>query len=129
MVENKITIPYQIRGIKPSDQKKGYVEVVMDPVDMLLYHQDHDSDQTPIQISGFNADGNPFPPEFQHQISQVLKQAMPPFLKNKKPFDPRRLIHIESEIDFLSRDWRYGDIISVTLEKIKKAEEVQQDTE
>jgi hypothetical protein len=129
MVENKIVIPYQIRGIKPSDQKKGYVEVVMEPVDILSYHQDHDSDQPPIQISGFGADGSPFPPEFQQQISQVLRQAMPPFFKNKKHYDPRHLIHIESEIDFISRDWRYGDIINVTLEKIKKAEDVQQDTE
>ena len=129
MVENKITIPYQIKGIKPSDQKKGYVEVVMDPVDALSYHHEHENDQPPIQISGFGPDGSPFPAEFQQQLSQVLRQAMPPFLKHKKPYDPRRLIHIESEIDFLSRDWRYGDIINVTLEKIKKAEEVQQDTE
>ncbi len=129
MVENRITIPYQIKGIKPSEQKKGYVEVVMEPVDTLTYHQEHDSDPSPIQISGFNANGNPFPPELQQQFSQILKQAMPPFFKNKKPYDPRCLIHIESEIDFLSRDWRYGDIINVTLEKIKKAEDVQQDTE
>ena len=129
MVENKITIPYQIKGIKPSDQKKGYVEVVLEPVDILTYHHEHDDDQPPIQITGIGSDGSPFPPEFQHQISQVLKQAMPPFMRNKKPYDPRRLIHIESEIDFLSRDWRYGDIINVTLEKVKKAEDVQQDTE
>ena len=128
MVENKIIIPYQIKGIKPSDQKKGYVEVVLEPVDTLAYHHEHE-EHTPIQITGIGGDGSPFPPEFQQQISQVFKQAMPPFLKNKKPFDPRRLIHIESEIDFLSRDWRYGDIINVTLEKIKRAEDVYQDTE
>ena len=32
MVENKITIPYQIKGIKPSDKIEGYVEVLMEPV-------------------------------------------------------------------------------------------------
>ena len=30
MVENKITIPYQIKGIKPCDKKEGYVEVLME---------------------------------------------------------------------------------------------------
>lgn len=59
----------------------------------------------------------------------MLQQAMPPMFGNKKPYDPRRLIHIESEIDFLSRNWKYGDIIKVTLTKIQKAEDVQQDTE
>jgi len=113
MVEEMITIPYQIKAIKPSEQKKGYVEVVMEPVESLEYHPD----------------GSPFPPEFQNQLTQMLQQAMPPMFKNKKPYDPRSLIHIESEIDFLSRNWKYGDIINVTLKKVKKAEDVQQDTE
>ena len=40
MVENKITIPYHIKGIKPSDKKEGYVEVLMEPVDKIEYTQD-----------------------------------------------------------------------------------------
>jgi len=130
MVEEMITIPYQIKAIKPSEQKKGYVEVVMEPVESLEYHQEnHISSPPPIHISGIGPDGSPFPPEFQNQLTQMLQQAMPPMFKNKKPYDPRRLIHIESEIDFLSRNWKYGDIINVTLKKVKKAEDVQQDTE
>ena len=66
-----------------------------------------------------------FPPGFQEQLNQMLKSAIPPMFKGKKSFDPRRLIHVESEIDFLSRNWKYGDIINVTLEKVKKAEELR----
>jgi hypothetical protein len=130
MVDETITIPYQIKAIKPSEQKKGYVEVVMEPVETLEYHQENQMHNTPpIHISGVGPDGSPFPPEFQNQLTQMLQHAMPPMFKNKKPYDPRRLLHIESEIDFLSRNWKYGDIINVTLKKIKKAEDVQQDTE
>ena len=129
MVEDKITIPYQIKAIKPSEQKKGYVEVIMEPVDTLEYNHDSNIKQPPIQISGFGPNGAPFPQEFQQQLTHILKQAMPPSFMGKKPYDPRRLIHIESEIDFLSRNWKYGDIINITLEKVKKAEEVQHDTE
>ena len=130
MVDETVTITYKIKSIKPSEQKKGYVEVIMEPLESFEYHQENNMDQVPpIQISGIGANGNPFPPEFQNQLTQILQQAMPPLFKNKKPFDPRRLIHIESEIDFLSRNWKYGDIIKVTLKKIKKAEDVQQDTE
>ena len=130
MVDETITIPYKIASIKPSDQKKGYVEVLMEPVEPLDYPQNSHNDQSPpIQISGIGPDGGPFPPEFQNQLTQMLQQAMPPMFKSKKPYDPRRLIHIESEIDFISRNWKYGDIINVTLKKIKKAEDVQQDKE
>lgn len=130
MVDEEITIPYKITAIKPSDQKKGYVEVTMEPVEPMDYPQDNHIDPNPpIHISGIGPDGGPFPPEFQNQLTQMLQQAMPPMFKTKKPYDPRRLIHIESEIDFISRNWKYGDIINVSLKKIKKAEDVQQDKE
>jgi hypothetical protein len=129
MVDESISIPYKIISIKPSEQKKGFVEVIMEPVEPFEYQQENNDTIPPIHISGIGPNGNPFPPEFQNQLTQMLQQAMPPMFKNKKPYDPRRLIHIESEIDFLSRNWKYGDIIKVTLKKIKKAEDVQQDTE
>jgi hypothetical protein len=130
MVDESISIPYKIISIKPSEQKKGFVEVIMEPVEPFEYQQENNMETVPpIHISGVGPNGNPFPPEFQTQLSQILQQAMPPMFKSKKPYDPRRLIHIESEIDFLSRNWKYGDIISVTLKKIKKAEDVQQDIE
>jgi hypothetical protein len=130
MVDESISIAYKIISIKPSEQKKGFVEVIMEPVEPFEYQQENNMESNPpIHISGIGPNGNPFPPEFQNQLSQMLQQAMPPMFKNKKPYDPRRLIHIESEIDFLSRNWKYGDIIKVTLKKIKKAEDVQQDTE
>lgn len=129
MVEDNITIPYQIKAIKPSEHKKGYVEVMMEPVDRIEYHHEQSNDQPPIQISGIGPNGNPFPPEIQQQLSQMMKQVMPPMFKGKKEYDPRRLVHVESEIDFLSRNWKYGDIINVTLRKVKKAEDVEQDTE
>ena len=124
MVENKITIPYQIKGIKPSEKKEGYVEVLMEPVDRLEYNHEENLNNIPIKITGIGPDGSPFPPGIQEQLTQMLKNAMPPMFKGKKYYDPRKLIHVESEIDFLSRNWKYGDIINVTLEKVKKAEEV-----
>ena len=110
MVENKITIPYQIKGIKPCDKIEGYVEVLMEPIDKLEYNGSEISNDIPIKISGIGMDGSSFPPGVQDQLTQVLKNAMPP-------------IHIESEIDFISRKWKYGDIIDITLEKVKTAEE------
>lgn len=125
MAENKITIPYQIKGIKPSDKIEGYVEVIMDPVDKLNYDTKEENTNIPMKITGIGPDGNPFPPGFQQQLSHMLKDAMPPMFKNKNKYDPRRLIHVESEIDFISRNWKYGDIINITLEKVKKAEDVE----
>ena len=123
MVENKITIPYQIKGIKPSDKKEGYVEVLMEPVDKLEYKDDENERNIPIKISSFGTNGSQLPPGFQDQLNQVIKSAMPPMFKGKK-FDPRRLIHVESEIDFIARNWKYGDIIDVTLEKVKHVEDL-----
>jgi hypothetical protein len=128
-VQNKITIPYQIKGIRPSDKKEGYVEVLMEPVDKLEYDNQDKPDNIPIKVIGTGPNGTPFPPEFQQQLTQMLKNAVPPFFHGKKNYDPRKLIHVESEIDFLTRNWKYGDIINVTLEKIKKAEDVEQTKE
>jgi hypothetical protein len=129
MRDEKIVIPYQIKGIKPSEHKQGYVEVLLEPVDKIEYQQQKTSHPPPIQITGVGPNGNIFPPELQQQLSQMLQQAVPPMFKEQKNYDPRRLIHVESEIDFLSRNWKYGDIINVTLEKVRKAEDVEQDVE
>ena len=129
MVEDKITIPYQIKGVKPSEVKNGYVEVLLVPVDKIEYDHPDDKNNVPIKITGLGPGGAPFPPELQQQLTQMLKSAMPPVFKPKKGEDPRNLVHVESEIDFLARNWKYGDIINVTLEKVKHAEEVEQKTE
>jgi len=105
MIENKITIPYQIKGIKPSDRKEGYVEVLMEPVDKIDYDKEKEmSDNIPIQVTGIGPDGSPFPPGFQNHLTQIMKSAIPPMYKGKKCYDPRRLIHVESEIDFLAKN-------------------------
>ena len=129
MAENKVTIPYQIRGIRPSEYKKGYVEVILEPVDSIHFNQDDNSDSPPIKVMGVGPNGTPFPPEFQQQLTQILKSAMPPLFRGERKSDPRRLIHLESEIDFIARNWKYGDIINVTLEKVREAEDVEQVTE
>ena len=121
MVENKITIPYKIIGIKPCANKDGYVEVLMEPIDKLEYNNSNQSNDIPIKITGIGMDGSSFPPGVQDQLTQVLKNAMPPIFKKRSDYDPRRLIHIESEIDFIARNWKYGDIIDITLEKVKTA--------
>ena len=123
MSENKITIPYEIKGIRPCPKKKGYVEVTMVPVDKLEYDKD-DKDEMPVKIMGTGPNGSPFPPEFQKQLSVMLKSVIPSFSR-KDDADPRRFLHVESEIDFLTRGWKYGDIIDITLKKVKAAEDVQ----
>ena len=39
MKENKISLSYQIKSIKPSELKDGYVEVMLEPVDKIEYNQ------------------------------------------------------------------------------------------
>ncbi|UCF13252.1 MAG: hypothetical protein JSW06_03065 [Thermoplasmatales archaeon] len=124
MSENKITIPFQIKGIRPCPNKKGYVEVMMFPVDKLEYDKD-EKEEMPIKVMGTGPDGSPIPPEFQKQLSVMLKSAIPSSFIKKDDSDPRRFLHVESEIDFLARGWKYGDIIDITLKKVKEAEEVQ----
>ena len=124
MSENKITIPYEIKGIRPCPKKNGYVEVTMVPVDKLEYDKD-DKDEMPVKIMGTGPNGSPFPPEFQKQLSVMLKSAMPSSLSQKEDVDPRCFLHVESEIDFLTREWKYGDIIDITMVKVKAAEDVQ----
>jgi hypothetical protein len=124
MSENKITIPYQIKGIRPCPKKKGYVEVMMYPVDKLEYDRD-DKQEMPVKVMGTGPNGSPFPPEFQKQLSVMLKTAIPSSFSQKEDADPRRFLHVESEIDFLARGWKYGDIIDITLKKVKAAEDVQ----
>ncbi len=124
MSENKITIPYQIKGIRPCPKKKGYVEVMMFPVDKLEYDRD-DKEEMPVKVMGTGPNGSPFPPEFQKQLSVMLKTAIPSSFSQKEDADPRRFLHVESEIDFLARGWKYGDIIDITLKKVKAAEDVQ----
>jgi hypothetical protein len=124
MSENKITLPYEIKGIRPCPRKKGYVEVTMYPVDKLEYDKDN-SEDTPVKVMGVGPNGSPIPPEFQKQLSVMLKSAIPTSLGQKEDTDPRRFLHVESEIDFLTRGWKYGDIIDITLKKVKAAEDVQ----
>lgn len=124
MSENKITLPYEIKGIRPCPRKKGFVEVTMIPVDKLEYDKDENKDN-PIKVMGVGPNGAPIPPDFQKQLSVMLKSAMPSSLSQKEDADPRRFLHVESEIDFLPRGWKYGDIIDITLNKVKAAEDVQ----
>lgn len=123
MSENTITIPYQIKSIRPFPKKAGFVEVIMYPVDKLEFDKD-EKEETPIKVVGTGPNGSPFPPELQKQLSVMMKSAIPTFSK-KDISDPRRLLHVESEIDFISRGWKYGDIVEVTLKKVKGAEKVQ----
>jgi hypothetical protein len=105
--------------------KEDHVEVVMVPVEKIEYNQEKPSNNVPISITGIGPSGSPFPPELQNQLSQMLKGALPTMFQDRKGEDPRNIVHIESEIDFLARNWKYGDIINVTLEKVKRAEEVE----
>ena len=124
MSENTITIQYQIKGIRPCPRKNGYVEVMMVPVDKLEFDND-EKEETPIKVMGTGPNGVPIPPEFQKQLSVMLKSAIPSTFSRKDDTDPRRFLHVESEIDFLARGWKYGDIIDITLKKVKEAEKVQ----
>ena len=111
--DNKITILYQIKGIRPSTRKNGYVEVIMSPIDKI----EHEKDDLPIKITGFGPDGDMLPPEMMKQMNQLMIDALPPHMRRREK-DPRTLLHVESEIEFMARGWKYGDTISITLEKV-----------
>jgi len=113
--DNKITILYQIKGIRPSIRKNGYVEVIMSPIDEIEHGKE--KDDLPIKITGFGPDGGMLPPELMKQMNQLMIDALPPHMRQREK-DPRTLLHVESEIEFMARGWKYGDTISITLEKV-----------
>lgn len=112
---NNITILYEIKGIRPSIRKNGYVEVLMSPVDKWNENEKND---LPIKITGIGPDGGMLPPEIMNQMNQLMRDALPPHMRQIHEKDPRTLLHVESEIEFMARGWKYGDTISITLEKI-----------
>ena len=116
MKDNKITILYQIKGIRPSLRKNGYVEVIMSPIDK--WNLEKEEDNLPVKITGIGPDGGMLPPELMKQMNKLMKDALPPHLRQRHEKDPRTLLHVESEIEFMARGWKYGDTISITLEKI-----------
>lgn len=113
--DNKITILYQIKGIRPSVRKNGYVEVLMSPMDKWDLKKEEDN--LPVKITGIGPDGGMLPPELMKQMNQLMKDALPHHMRQREK-DPRTLLHVESEIEFMARGWKYGDTISITLEKV-----------
>ena len=110
----KISLLYKIKGIQPYRQKDGYVMVMLTPVDTLeLNHRSSN-----IQVIG--PAGGDIPKEALDQMGQQMEQMMAqviPGFREQRDKDPRDIIHLELETDFQKRGWKYGDNITVTLEK------------
>ena len=87
----------------------------MSPVDKW---NEKEKDDLPIKITGIGPDGGMLPPEIMQQMNQLMKDALPTHMQQRKEKDPRTLLHVETEIEFMARGWKYGDTISITLEKI-----------
>ena len=111
---NKVIILYEIKETRSSIRKNGYVEVLMSPVDKW---DEKEKDDLPIKITGIGPDGGMLPPELMKQMNQLMIDALPPHMRRREK-DPRTLLHVESEIEFMARGWKYGDTISITLEKV-----------
>lgn len=110
--DNKITILYQINEIRNSIRENGYVEVIMAPIDKI----EHEKDDLPIKITGFGPDGDMLPPEMMKQMNRLMMDALPPHMRRREK-DPRTLLHAEPKGEFIARGWKYGDTITMTLEK------------
>ena len=106
----KISLVYRIKGIQPYQQKKGYVAVMLTPVDKLEIN--HRSSN----IHFMNPTGGEIPKEAIQQMEQMMENMIPG-LREQKERDTRDIIHIELETDFQKRGWKYGDNVTVTLEK------------
>lgn len=117
MTDDKITILYQIKGIRPCIKQEGYVEVLMSPIDKLSFDEEN-NDDVAIKVTGVGPEGGLIPPEVLQNINKMMKSSLPPHLRSLKDKDPRNFLHVETEIDFLSRGWKYGDTVAITLKKV-----------
>jgi len=117
MNESIVSVRYRIVGIEKFRGLglKGYVAVFLEPVKPLKnYHK-----SSPVRVKGN------VPKEVLSGISMMIESAIPPGWRGEDyEEDPRSIVHIEPVIDFTLRNWKFGDIVDVRIEKVKDAKDI-----
>jgi hypothetical protein len=106
---SKLNIIYVIKGIQPYDQIKGYVGILLVPMDALYLPKEKKSN---IIVSGPMG----MPPEAMAEMQEVFGKMLG--MKQRSPEADREIVIIEPDETFQNRGWHYGDQISVTFEKL-----------
>jgi len=119
MAEN-LTMKYRITGVDEFPDIGGYVAVYLEPVIKLKYDK---RKNLPMNIQGIGPKGMPIPTEVMNQLCVQLEQMIPPQLRQNFE-DPRNFIHVEPIIDFTPRNWKFGDIVEVSITKVKDANDI-----
>lgn len=112
--ESKFSIMYEIKGIGPYDRIKGWVSILLMPLDSLDMPKDKKRN---ITVQGFSPMG-PASPEAMEEMQEVLGQMFGGLPKQRQDKE-REIVIIEKDDDFQKRGWKYGDQISVTFEKLE----------
>jgi len=119
---NKISTKYRITGVDEFPEIDGYVAVYLEPVIRLKPNKDNRHRN--VEVQGFGPKGMPIPAEAMRQISVQLEQMIPPQFRQRQMEDPRNLIHVEPIIEFTPRNWKFGDIVEVSIKKVKDANDI-----
>lgn len=119
MADNIIVISYKIIGMGRHDAGKGYVAIFLEPTEKLQIEPEK-SEIPGVEVHGFGPGGSPIPKHIQHQMVAMIKESMPG-LGSRQRDDPRTIVLIESVVDFIPRNWKFGDIVNVSFEKVKDA--------
>ena len=113
----KAKLNYRIVCIADSLVKKGFVDVVLDPIDKNIFKQQNSQQRNPAMTV--------MSKEFPMSMGQMgmMVQEIPHMMEDmmgikKKKNDPRMILWVEDSVDFASRSWKWGDIIEVSLKKI-----------
>ena len=107
---SEVEIDYQVKGIQPYPFKKGYVCVMLEPLEAL----EDDKQDSPFKIqSNF-----PIPKEIQQNIAVMVEQTRGK--KDRINHDCRDIIIIMSEPDYHTCGWGFGDIVSTNFTKVKE---------
>ena len=112
-------------GNHPSKKADGWVTAFLEPTQPLgINNSVHMGGHTIIGGKGQN-----LPPGMQEAIMGMVEQIGDRGRGGKINPDERSICFVEPKIDFIERGWKYGDVIDVSFEKKKNAEDVQVETE
>lgn len=119
MEESKLMILYTLKGIQPYESAKGYVALLLSPLDKITSTTQRRPSGN-IGVVGMGKHG-PIPDEDMKQIQEMIEG----FTGRRKNHDEDRdIILIEPEAEYQKRKWNYGDLIEATFVKVEdKTEE------
>jgi hypothetical protein len=114
MKNNKLQILYTIKGIQPYHAAERHVAILLSPVDRIEEEAIKNNPNMNVGMIGPDHEG--IPPEVKEQLASLFSAMAGGRNKHE---DDRNIVLIESEIEFQKRNWRYGDAITATFEKIE----------